>query len=67
MSRSIDIEDIGLASILSGSRLKLPPHQRNYAWKETQVKQYFQDLYEAIDSAEQSNYFFATIKQNIVS
>ena len=38
-ARSIDLDSIGLGTILKRYHLHVPPNQRNYAWEEEHVEQ----------------------------
>ncbi len=56
----IAFEQAGLGSILKRHQLVVPPNQREYAWKDDQVKQLFQDYAKAISDGE-AGYFLGTI------
>lgn len=56
----IAFEELGLGSVLKRYELRVPPHQREYAWQaELHVKQLFQDFARAIN--EEGAYFLGTI------
>jgi hypothetical protein len=57
--RQIAFEQAGLGSVLKQNRLVVPTNQREYAWKEQQVTQLFQDLASAVN--EGTDYFLGTI------
>ena len=42
--KGFEFESVGLASVLTGNVLQIPPHQRDYAWTADKVQQLFSDL-----------------------
>jgi Protein of unknown function DUF262/Protein of unknown function (DUF1524) len=59
-SPQIITSQTGIARILKDHRLRVPPHQREYRWKERHVERLFEDLFKAITSDEKE-YFLGTI------
>jgi hypothetical protein len=57
---SFDFDGFGIGTVLYNGRLAVPVNQRPYAWTETEVKELFQDLYEALDRDDE-DYFLGTI------
>ncbi|MDC7694816.1 DUF262 domain-containing HNH endonuclease family protein [Asticcacaulis sp. DXS10W] len=57
--KGFEFESVGLASVLAGNVLQIPPHQRDYAWTADKVQQLFSDLATAKDS--NLDYFLGTI------
>jgi len=53
------LEQTGLANVLKGHRLVVPPNQRNYAWEGDQVQQYLEDLKRAQHEGE--DHFLGTL------
>jgi hypothetical protein len=53
------LEQTGLANVLKGHRLVVPPNQRNYAWEGDQVAQYLEDLTRAQRAGE--DHFLGTL------
>lgn len=58
--RQIGFEQIGIGSVLSRYWLKVPLNQREYSWKEREVKSLFQDVARAMSNNE-PEYFLGTI------
>jgi hypothetical protein len=50
----------GIAELLRNRQLKVPVHQRSYAWKADQVSDYWNDLEQAV-IAQQDEYFLGSI------
>ncbi|MFH4963685.1 DUF262 domain-containing HNH endonuclease family protein [Gaetbulibacter sp. M235] len=51
----------GIGQIISQNKmLQVPLHQRNYSWEESEVEQFLEDVFFAIDE-EYSNYFLGSI------
>jgi hypothetical protein len=50
----------GIGKILKDYRVKVPPHQREYRWKESHVETLFEDLHKALNHDE-LEYFLGTI------
>lgn len=57
--KGFEFESVGLASVLTGNVLQIPPHQRDYAWTADKVQQLFSDLATAKDG--NLDYFLGTI------
>jgi hypothetical protein len=57
--KGFEFESVGLASVLTGNVLQIPPHQRDYAWTADKVQQLFSDLATAKDN--NLDYFLGTI------
>ena len=57
--KGFDFESVGLAQVLSNNVLRIPPHQRDYAWTPDQVNRLFTDLAAAKDKRD--DYFLGTI------
>ncbi|MCZ4368256.1 DUF262 domain-containing protein [Sulfitobacter dubius] len=57
--KGFDFESVGLAKVLSSNVLKIPPHQRDYAWTGDQVNRLFTDL--AAAKEKRHDYFLGTI------
>lgn len=55
----IELVQVGLGTALKQNSLFVPPNQREYAWKDEQVEQLFQDYAKAIDDGK--DYFLGTI------
>lgn len=60
MAGNFDFTSKGIGNLLREGRLEVPPNQRSYAWEETHVRNYLEDLNEAIGSL-QSDYFLGTV------
>lgn len=60
MAGNFDFTSKGIGDLLREGRLEVPPNQRSYAWEETHVRNYLEDLNEAIGSA-QPDYFLGTV------
>jgi hypothetical protein len=56
----IEIDDIGIGTVLKHNRLIVPLNQREYSWEDKEVTDLFNDLRKAIDS-EQPAYFLGAI------
>jgi hypothetical protein len=56
----IDIDDVGIASVLS-KQLVVPLNQREYSWEDEHVRQLFDDLQRALDKSGSPVYFLGTI------
>ena len=64
----IDLKSLGIAKVLQQYRLRVPPYQRPYAWRDEHVNQLFDDLADAYTTKEKSNhYFLGTIVLNRTS
>lgn len=50
----------GIAQLLKARQLKVPVHQRSYAWKADQVTDYWNDLEQAV-ATQQDEYFLGSI------
>jgi hypothetical protein len=50
----------GIGDLLREGRLEVPPNQRSYAWEESHVRNFLEDLNEAIASG-QEDYFLGTV------
>ncbi|MEO8052196.1 MAG: DUF262 domain-containing protein [Acidobacteriota bacterium] len=59
--KKIDFDERGLAGILRGFRLVVPPNQREYAWKKKHVTTLFADLQKAIADENSEQYFLGTV------
>lgn len=57
--KGFDFESVGLAQVLSNNTLRIPPHQRDFAWTEDQVNRLLTDLAAAKDK--RLDYFLGTI------
>jgi hypothetical protein len=57
---SFHFDHKGIGSALHGTRLKVPPNQREYSWEEKHVRDLFQDIANAIQG-NKSTYFLGTI------
>ena len=51
---------VGIATALSGDEYRVPIYQRSYAWKETAVEDFWDDLRQAMDAGD-PDYFLGTI------
>lgn len=60
MAGNFKFDSKGIGNLLREGRLEVPPNQRSYAWEETHVRNYLEDLNEAIGSG-QSDYFLGTV------
>ncbi|HEY5793716.1 MAG TPA: DUF262 domain-containing protein [Bosea sp. (in: a-proteobacteria)] len=60
MAKKFGFEDKGIADLLRVGRLTVPPNQRSYAWQERHVKNYLEDLNEAVTNGDQ-DYFLGTV------
>lgn len=58
-AKGFEIHSLGIAAILKGNRLKVPPYQREYAWTDEEVKQLYEDLNNA--KLDNKDYFLGTI------
>lgn len=57
----IGFEHLGIGSVLKRHQLRVPPHQREYAWRtDEEVTRLFQDFARAISKSERA-YFLGTI------
>lgn len=56
--KKIDFDHVGIGALLRLGRLRVPPNQRSYKWKEEHVSDLFQDFAKAIDD---EDYFLGTI------
>jgi hypothetical protein len=63
MSSDTDFQfnKLTLGQLLKRGRLRVPPNQRSYAWREKQVRYLLQDLNEAIFEADSDSYFLGTV------
>lgn len=59
-TRRIEFELLGIGTLLSRARFKVPLNQREYAWEEKQVSEFFDDIKNA-SSKQQTSYFLGTI------
>jgi Protein of unknown function DUF262 len=50
----------GIATVLSSSEFRVPTYQRSYAWKETAVQDFWDDLRNALDAGD-PDYFLGTL------
>ncbi len=57
--KSFEFDSIGLAQVLSNNTLKIPTHQRDYAWTQEEVSRLLTDL--AAAKEKRSDYFLGTI------
>lgn len=57
----IKVEQLGIGTVLKRFWLRVPKHQREYAWEEEHVKKLFEDLSDAIKREPPSPYFLGTI------
>src|ERR1700722_3014726 len=55
------IGDKTLGQILNDGKLRVPPNQREFSWKESHVRELFQDVRTVIDEGQGSEYFLGTI------
>src|SRR4051794_7035618 len=55
----IELDQVGLGAALKHNTLFVPPNQREYAWKDDQVQQLFQDFAKAISDGK--DYFLGTL------
>jgi hypothetical protein len=55
----IDLDKMGLGTVLKQNTLVVPPNQREYAWADPEVQQLFQDFARAI--ADGKDYFLGTL------
>jgi hypothetical protein len=60
MAGNFKFDSKGIGNLLREGRLEVPPNQRSYAWEETHVRNFLEDLNEAISSG-QSDYFLGTV------
>ena len=56
---TIQFEELGLGTVLNRYQLLVPPNQREYAWKEREVKQLLQDFAREVLTGKP--YFLGTI------
>jgi hypothetical protein len=64
----IDLKSLGIAKVLQQYRLRVPPYQRPYAWRDEHVNQLFDDLADAYTTKGKINhYFLGTIVLNRTS
>ena len=56
----IKLEYLGIGSILSGRRIRVPRYQRSFAWKDSHVTDYLSDIQAAMTDGE-SEYFLGSI------
>jgi len=59
-TRRIEIEDVGIGTVLKRYKLVVPPNQREYSWSDKEVGDLLNDLQKAIDEKEPA-YFLGTI------
>ncbi|WP_300550130.1 DUF262 domain-containing HNH endonuclease family protein [Roseovarius sp.] len=57
--KTFSFDDIGIAKIFADFALSIPPHQRDYAWTDEEVKQLFSDIEAAYRAG--AEYFLGTI------
>src|ERR1700719_386864 len=50
-----------LGGILNEGRLRVPPNQREFSWKQTHVRELFQDIKPIIDDRSGQEYFLGTV------
>jgi uncharacterized protein with ParB-like and HNH nuclease domain len=60
----IDLKSFGIAKVLQQYRLRVPPYQRAYAWRDEHVKQLFDDWGDAYTADKTKHYFLGTIVLN---
>ena len=60
MAGNFRFENKGIGNLLREGGLSVPPNQRSYAWEEAHVRNYLEDLNEAITNG-QSDYFLGTV------
>jgi hypothetical protein len=53
-------DTLGIATLLKNRQLKVPVHQRSFAWKTDQVTDFWNDLRQAVD-ARQPEYFLGSV------
>lgn len=51
---------VGIATALSSSEYRVPTYQRSYAWKDTAVEDFWDDLRQALDAGD-PDYFLGTL------
>jgi len=51
---------VGIATALASAEYRVPTYQRSYAWKETQVQDFWDDLRQAMDAGD-PDYFLGTL------
>jgi len=62
MGHNIEFEVLGIAEVLKRIKLRVPPNQREYSWESEVVRQFLQDIYNAMRSRDdQNDYFLGTI------
>ena len=57
----ITFQSITLGQLLKRGRLRVPPNQRSYAWRQKQVRYLLQDFNDAIFEASAVEYFLGTV------
>lgn len=57
----ITFQSLTLGQMLKRGRLRVPPNQRSYAWREKQVRYLLQDFNDAIFEAVSGEYFLGTV------
>ncbi len=60
MTRKFDFADNGVGNLLKAGQLTVPTNQRSYAWQERHVRNYLEDLNEAVSDAH-DDYFLGTV------
>lgn len=60
MAKKFSFDDKGIGDLLRAGRMTVPPNQRSYAWQERHVKNYLEDLNEALINGH-DDYFLGTI------
>jgi hypothetical protein len=63
----IDLKSFGIAKVLQQYRLRVPPYQRAYAWRDEHVRQLFDDWGDAYTADKTRHYFLGTIVLNKTS
>ena len=63
----IDLKSDGIARVLANHRLRVPPYQRQYAWKDEHVSTLFDDWADAYKlKSKHKHYFMGTVVLNRV-
>lgn len=57
----IDSQLIGIGKLLKQSRFVVPPHQRPYAWGDTQIEDLYRDINDALKRSKHEEYFLGTV------
>lgn len=60
MAGNFKFDSKGIGNVLREGRLEVPPNQRSYAWEDTHVRNFLEDLNDAIGGG-QSDYFLGTV------